>query len=824
MIFPEHSSRAEGLPDLLAWFTLVAPGVVLNKDGSLLAGWAYSGPDLDSSTAEELGSQAEILNRALLALGDGWGLHADALRLHAPAYPREGAFPDPVTRLLDEERRSLYEARPLFETRLYLTVTYAPPPRGSSRLKGFFFDGLTKEEAQRIETALDSPLAYFEGRLGELEDHLGGALRLARLDDRSLLTLLHTCLTGLTHTVEVPPVPDLLDYYLGSQDLYGGLAPRIGGQAVKILSFALLPLATSPGLLDQLARLPIPFRFSTRFLPLDPSTALRVLSSYRLRWMQSRRGLRYFSDLSSPEARRAPEAAQDHDSLNMLRDIDDVRAEVASGTVRLGFYSAVLVLHDESPDRLAGHARNLARQVRNLNIPVREEEINALDTFFGSLPGHLRPNLRRPLVTTRNLAHLLPVTSVWPGRAENPSRFTPPGGYPALLWTETEGATPFRLNLHADDVGHTLVVGPTGSGKSAMVSYLMASWFRYPGAKVVAFDKGLSYLALTLATGGAHYPIAGDSGSIAFCPLSGVDDPMERSWAVEWLETLYHLTGLDLTPGLRRTLAEALDLVAGTGTGQGGAQRTLTNLWFKLQDPSLRTALLPYTVQSGAVGGALLDAEEDRLSEAPFLCFEMSHLMELGPKYVIPTLLYLFHRIYQRLDGSPTLLVLDEAWTYLRDPLFAGQLRQWLKELRKANASVLFATQSLADLAESSLREVLYESCPTKLYLPNPQATNESTAPLYRALGLNSRQLQIIGSAAPKADYYVTAPEGNRLFRLQLPPVALALCGAGSKEELAAIRHLAREHGPHWSASWLEARNLPAWAARLRAAYERNLP
>jgi type IV secretion system protein VirB4 len=113
---------------------------------------------------------------------------------------------------------------------------------------------------------------------------------------------------------------------------------------------------------------------------------------------------------------------------------------------------------------------------------------------------------------------------------------------------------------------------------------------------------------------------------------------------------------------------------------------------------------------------------------------------------------------------------------------------------------------------------VLYESCPTKLYLPNPQATNESTAPLYRALGLNSRQLQIIGGAAAKADYYVTAPEGNRLFRLQLPPVALAFCGAGSKEELAAIRHLASELGPQWPAAWLEARNLPAWAARLRAS------
>ncbi|HEX4965042.1 MAG TPA: conjugal transfer protein TrbE, partial [Thermoanaerobaculia bacterium] len=270
MLFSEHSSRPQGLPDLLAWFTLVAPGVILNKDGSLLAGWSYSGPDLDSATAEELVSQAELLNRALLTLGDGWGLHADALRLHAPAYPQEGAFPDPVTRLLDQERRSLYEARPLFETRLFLTVTYSPPSAGRSRIKGFFFDGVAgRQEAE-------TPLAYFEGRLSELEDHLGGALRLSRLDDRALLTLLHTCLTGLTHSVAVPTVPDLLDYYLGSQDLYGGIAPRVGGQTIRVLSFALLPLATSPGLLDPLARLPIPFRFSTRFLPLDPGTALRL--------------------------------------------------------------------------------------------------------------------------------------------------------------------------------------------------------------------------------------------------------------------------------------------------------------------------------------------------------------------------------------------------------------------------------------------------------------------------------------------------------------------------------------------------------------------
>ncbi len=236
----------------------------------------------------------------------------------------------------------------------------------------------------------------------------------------------------------------------------------------------------------------------------------------------------------------------------------------------------------------------------------------------------------------------------------------------------------------------------------------------------------------------------------------------------------------------------------------------------------MRTALLPYTVQSGAVGGALLDAEADRLAETPFITFEMSHLMELGARYVVPTLLYLFHRIHQRLDGAPTLLVLDEAWTYLRDPLFSEQLRLWLKELRKANASVLFATQSLADLAESSLREVLYESCPTKLFLPNPQATTEGAAPLYRALGLNGRQLEIISGAAPKADSYVTSPEGNRLFRLKLPPAALAFCGAGSKEELAQIDRLARHTDPSGPRPGLKPETSPRGPMRLRALQERT--
>lgn len=807
MLFAESSTRPRSLADLLNWGLLVAPGIVLQKDGSLCCGWSYRGPDIDSATDEELLAQADSLNRALLDLGDGWVLHADAVRVPAPVYPDQGAWPDPVTRLIDQERRARWQNSPAFATRCALVLTYLPPADADQRLRRFFVTG------QAVDLVSD-PLQVFSDRVSALEDRIGSALRLERLDDEALLTHLHCCLTGLHHRVSVPPEPLYLDSLLASQDFYGGLAPRIGEHHIAVLSFTGLPTSTVPGLTDFLGRAGVPLRFSTRFLPLDPSTAEKALKQWRRGWLQSRRGLWFLITAAfAPSAKdRAPELSEDHHSLDMLADIDQAMAEVRRADVRYGYYTAALVLHRDSPQLLAQDIKTLSRLAHQRGLPVRNESINAVDAFLGTLPGHARQNLRRPLVSTRNLAHLLPVTSVWAGEPLNPSPLAPPGGHPALLWTSTEGSTPFHLNLHHQDVGHCLIAGPTGAGKSAFVAALISAWFRYPGARVVAFDKGFSYLPLTLAAGGAHYPVGADDSTISFCPLARIDEPSELSWALDWLDGLFHVAGLPLTPDLRQSVSAALQLVADHGS------RTLTNLGFKLQEPGLRSALRPYTVEGRSIGGALLDAERDQLATSQLLTFEMSALMQLGARFTVPTLLYLFHRIEQRLDGSPTLLVLDEAWTYLADPLFTARLRAWLKELRKRNACVLFITQSLADVAQSSLREVLVESCPTKILLPSPQAANPSLAPHYEALGLNARQREIIATAAPKSEYYVVSPAGNRLIRPYLGPVALAFCGSSSPEHLRRIRHLQLTLGRSWPAQWLRELDLPSWADELLAA------
>jgi len=190
----------------------------------------------------------------------------------------------------------------------------------------------------------------------------------------------------------------------------------------------------------------------------------------------------------------------------------------------------------------------------------------------------------------------------------------------------------------------------------------------------------------------------------------------------------------------------------------------------------------------------------------------MEELLGKGQRIVVPTLMYIFHRVEQALDGRPVLLILDEAWVALGHPVFAAKIREWLKVLRKANAAVIFATQSIADLGKDdskSIKDVLIESCPTKILLANPEARNEATAPLYRGIGLTDRQIEIVSMLTPKRQYYVMQGMiGKRVIDLQLGPVALSFVGASGKDDIAAMRKLQSQYGEAWPAEWLRSRGL----------------
>jgi type IV secretion system protein VirB4 len=360
-----------------------------------------------------------------------------------------------------------------------------------------------------------------------------------------------------------------------------------------------------------------------------------------------------------------------------------------------------------------------------------------------------------------------------------------------------------------------LAVGPTGAGKSVLLTLIALQFRRYAQAQIYIFDKGLSARAAVLAMGGAHHALGlgSDAGdTLAFQPLRDIDIPTERAWAAEWICELLAHEKVVVTPEVKDAVWTALGSLASAPP----EERTLTGLVLLLQSNALRVGLTAYTLEGPY--GRLLDAAEQQLAFANVQCFETEDLM--GHSGVVaPVLTYLFHRLEERFDGRPTLLILDEAWIFLDHPLFAARIREWLKTLRKKNVAVLFATQSLADIAGSVIAPAIIESCPQRIFLPNDRAIEPQARAAYERFGLNERQVELISRATPKRHYYLQSARGNRLFELGLGPIALTLCGASGPDTQARIDALLAEHGEtDFAARFLGSAGLD-WAADLLADF-----
>lgn len=796
-------------PDLLNWAVVVADGVVLCKDGALLAGWYYRGPDLSSAPPAERNRVSAAVNAALAGLGSEWMIHVDAGRREATGYPAASAsaFPDEVTRLIDEERRGVFEeAGGHYETTLALLVTFLPPKATRRQATDLIFS----DDGGQEEAPGDAMVRTFEAGIELLEDRLSAVLELGRMRGvpyvdvqggthlfDPLLSHLRWQLTGEAVRLNLPPCPMYLDAVIGAGELWTGVVPRIGDRFVMCVAIDGFPMETYPGILGALDQLPVEYRWSTRFICSDAVAAQAELKGYRRRWQQKVRG---FADQL---LNRTPTgtSAVDQDAQAMVGETEEAMAEASSGLVGFGAFTCVVVLSGEDRGQLAAAAREVRRVVLNMGFGARIETVNALEAWLGTLAGHAVPNVRRPLLHTVHLANLLPLSSVWAGQPTAPCPMYPEDA-PALLYAAT-GSTPFRLNLHVDDVGHTLMFGPTGAGKSTALALIAAQFRRYPDATVFAFDVGHSMEVLTRAVGGGHFELGGEAaGGPGLAPLARIGSAAERGWAADWVEIVMELQGLGLRPRQRTELGRALTALAAQPEGE----RTLTALEIEIQDDPMKQALRPYTV-AGPYGG-VLDAERDEIALGTWACFEVGELMRRDDKFRLPVLLYLFRIVERSMRGQPTLLVLDEAWTMLGHEVFRERIEDWLRTMRKANGAVVMATQSLVDAARSGIVNVLVESCRTQIFLANPLATQaEGGADLYRELGLNAAEIELVSGLAQKRQYYVRG-EGRRVIDLGIGPVGLSFVGVSGDEDRERVRELAEEHGARWPRAWLEERGV----------------
>ena len=803
MNLAEYRNRNSRLADFLPWAALIGEGIVLNKDGSFQRTARFRGPDLDLAVPAELVAVAGRLNNAFRRLGSGWAIFVEAQRHASNRYP-ESLFPDSASALVDAERKADFEeAGAHFKSSFFLTFTYLPPAEDAARAESWLYEG-------REKTGIDPNEA-----LTGFADRTDRILRLveafmpecAWLDDAETLTYLHGCVSTKRHRVRVPETPMYLDALLADQPLTGGLEPRLGNHHLRVLTITGFPTATTPGLLDELNRLAFPYRWSTRAILLDKTDATKLLTKIRRQWFAKRKSIAaILKEVMTNEA----SALVDTDASNKAADADLALQELGADYAGIAYVTATVTVWDADPRAADEKLRLVEKVIQGRDFTAMPETINAVDAWLGSLPGHVYANVRQPPISTLNLAHMIPLSAVWAGPERDEHFAAPP-----LLFGKTEGSTPFRFSLHVGDVGHTLIVGPTGAGKSVLLALMALQFRRYAGAQVFAFDFGGSIRAAALAMRGDWHDLGGgltegSAASVSLQPLARVDDTAERAWAADWIVAILMREAVPISPEVKEHIWTALTSLASAPI----EERTITGLCVLLQSNDLKQALRPYCI--GGAWGRLLDAESEHLGAATVQAFETEGL--IGTEAAPAVLAYLFHRIEDRLDGSPTLIIVDEGWLALDDEGFAGQLREWLKTLRKKNASVIFATQSLSDIDGSAIAPAIIESCQTRLLLPNERAIEPQITAIYRRFGLNDRQIEIIARAMPKRDYYCQSRRGNRLFELGLSEVALSLCAASSRQHQALIAevHARSRHRR------LSRRMAPRKPARLGGRHDRR--
>lgn len=798
-----YRRRQPELADALPWAYAVKPGVMLNKDGALQCTLTYRGPDLDSATFPALVQMAANVNNVIRRLGAGWASFAEDARIATTDYP-DAVWPHAVAALLDEERRAVFTQGTHFEDEYYLSLVYQTPTTRQAWLKRVLYENLPEDD----DAGFWDVVGYFAEQVGQITGLLSDVFPAVEpLDDAATWTYLHSCVSTKRHPVAVPAPPLYADVHLADQPFTAGIRPMLGPADARVyLRTATIigfPAESFPCMLAHLSQLPVAYRLMWRFLPFDAAQARKEAEKVQSRWLKKRKKWRALLI----EAATGRETTQVDDyAEEQAADARGAVALASSEEVRFGQSTCTITVMDRDPQRAADKLTLCERAINNQGFTTIREELGAVGAWFSSHPGNTYANVRRPVLHSLHFARMFPgTTAVWAG-----PKWDSPAGQRCIVQATSAGGTPFRESLHVGDVGDVFLVGPKGAGKSFWLALHATQFLRRrhegePAPQVHFLDKDFSAQVITAALGGQQY-ILGDEDHMVFQPLADIDDEQERLWAMEWVTGLFANERVLLDAYQGEQLWTALGALARVPR----PQRTLTGLAAFVQNTALRQVLHKYTV--GGPCGTLLDADHDTYDDGFWWWYELSTLMRM-PSIIAPVLTCLFHKLQRRLTGAPSVIVIDEGWVFLDHPVFASQIREWLKTLRKLNASVWFATQSIMDNETSLIGDVIFQECATKIFLANAAAHSPKVRAWYERWGLNERQIETIATMVPKRHYYFANVLGSRCYELESGPIQQALFSAASAEERPTLLKLMQEHPSDFAVHWLRDHRGLAWAA-----------
>ncbi|GGC32811.1 type VI secretion protein [Novosphingobium marinum] len=770
--------------DRLPYLALVDQNVVLLRDGSVMLSLMVPGLAFETADAEELNAHAatrEVLLRSVLDSRFVMYHHVIRRRVDVEL---DAEFEDSLAAHIDARWREKMAGGALFVNDQFVTLVRRP-----ARGKAGWAEKLSRRMKRKRDTAIEADIgdvralrAAATSLLAALSPY--GARLLGDYDAPAgecseVLELLSALYNGEMRPVRRPSdgtdIGHMLPYRRASFGLDAlELRGSSGASFAAMVSLKDYPDFTAPGLTDSLLRLPCELVLTESYAPSD-----RQLSRERI-------------DLAIRRLKSA-----DEEAMAERREMMAARDSLGTGAVAFGDHHLSVLVRTGTLEALDDATASCAAALADAGAVAVREDVNLEPSFWGQLPGNEGYIVRRALISSANMACFGSLHGFAMGQA------TDNHWGDAVTLFQTTSSTPYFFNFHQGDLGNFTVIGPSGSGKTVVMNFLAAQAQKF-SPRTILFDKDRGAEVFLRGIGGTYSRIAAGHPT-GFNPLALPDTPANRAFLRDWLCVLLKADGAEESATIAgavdaayandaslRRLLHFRELLAGSRRPQPGDLASRLEAWIE-----------------GGEHGWLFDNDEDRLDlSARVLGFDMTALLE-SPRLRTPVMMYLFHRIEERLDGEPTMILIDEGWKALDDEVFAARIRDWLKTLRKRNALVGFATQSARDALDSKIATALVEQTATMLFMPNSRARAEDYCD---GFGLSQHELDVIRSLpAHSRCFLIRQSDSSVVVRLDLsgmPEVLQVL--SGRESTVRKLDRLREEYGEA-PAAWYPALTGEMW-------------
>jgi len=750
---------------------------LITRDGALMQMIHLQGLAFETADTEELNHRLTVRDTMLRAINNHqFTLYHHIVRRRVSA-DLGGVFPDPVTAGIDRQWRDKIGAERLFVNDLFLTLVYRPTAGKRGLLNRLLGGGKARADAQHGQAmrtlngareGLMASLSAYEPRLLGCYDGAGGRCS----EPLEMLSLLYN---GSLQPMLAPG--DDCGHYIpfkrtsfGVDTLEQRGASKAGSQLAAILSVKDYPSVTTPGVIDNLLRIPHELVVAESFSFVDRQAAQERI------------------DLALRRLRAA-----DDDTVTLRRGLQDAKDDAASGVAGFGEHHMTVMARADTSDALDNAAAQVQAALADIGAISVREDLNLEPAFWSQFPGNEVYIARRALISTSNFAGLCSMHSFPIGAAEQNYWDAP------VTVFETTASTPYFFDFHEGDLGNFVVIGPSGTGKTVVLNFLLAQ-ARKLNTRTVFFDKDRG-AEIFLRSIGGHYNVLNEGAPSGLNPLAMADTPSNRAFLRAWIGRLVSGDGYELTPEDRAVIADAVN----SNFDQDPRYRRLCYFAELLSGAARATAggLAARMARwhSGGEYAWLFDNPADKIDvSASVVGFDMTDLLD-APDLRGPAMMYLFHRVGQRLDGSRVIIVIDEGWKALDDQVFSTRLKDWLKTIRKRNGIVGFVTQSARDALDSGIAATITEQTATQMFLPNPRAQEEE---YQGGFGLSAHEFDIIKSL-PEHSRCILIKKGNHsiVARLDLSamPGVLKLL-SGRESSVRQLDRLRAEFGDD-PAAWL---------------------